>query len=86
MKEQQSAAEASAPTVSQLEAELKRVTYYRQYHHILRSTIFNELIAVAAAAVLRGYPVFTGSAHLRFLHDSHAERRRYCDIHKKRRL
>lgn len=85
MKEQQSAAETSAPTVSQLEAELKRVTYYRQYHHILRSTIFT-LITVAAAAVLVAIPVFTGSAHLRFLHDSHAERRRYCDIHKKRRL
>ena len=51
MKEQQSAAETSAPTVSQLEAELKRVTYYKQYHHILRSTIFT-LITVAAAAVL----------------------------------
>ena len=51
MKEQQSAAGTSAPTVSQLEAELKRVTYYRQYHHILRSTIFT-LITVAAAAVL----------------------------------
>ena len=51
MKEQQSSAETSSPTVSQLEAELKRVTYYKQYHHILRSTIFT-LITVAAAAVL----------------------------------
>lgn len=41
----------NAPTVPQLEAELKRETYRRRYNRVLRSTIYT-LITVAAAAVL----------------------------------
>ena len=40
-----------APTVAQLEQELKRETYRRRYNRVLRSTIYT-LVTVAAAAVL----------------------------------
>ena len=39
------------PSAEQLEAELKRETYKRRYHSVLRSTIYT-LITVAAIAVL----------------------------------
>ena len=39
------------PTVEQLEAELNRERYKRQYNHVLRSTVYS-LIVVAAVAVL----------------------------------
>lgn len=39
------------PTVEQLEAELKRVKYKKQYSRVLRSTIYS-LVVVAAVAVL----------------------------------
>lgn len=39
------------PTVEQLEAELRRVKYKKQYGRVLRSTVY-MLITVAAAAVL----------------------------------
>ena len=39
------------PTTKQLESELKRVTYQRNYRIVLRSTIYT-LITVAAAAIL----------------------------------
>lgn len=45
------AAAPSAPTVAQLEQELKRETYRRRYNRVLRSTIYT-LITVAAVAVL----------------------------------
>ena len=40
-----------APTLNQLEQELKRETYRRRYNRVLRSTVYT-LITVAAAAVL----------------------------------
>ena len=40
-----------APTLNQLEQELKRETYRRRYNRVLRSTAYT-LITVAAAAVL----------------------------------
>lgn len=50
-KTNQTAAPRQAPTAAQLEAELKRETYRRRYHGVLRSTVY-ILITVAAAAVL----------------------------------
>lgn len=41
----------SEPTISQLEAELKREKYRRRYNSVLRSTIFS-LVVVAAVSVL----------------------------------
>ena len=41
----------AVPTVAQLEEELKRVTYRKRYHSVLRSTVYT-LITVAAAAIL----------------------------------
>ena len=41
----------SEPTISQLEAELKREKYRRRYNRVLRSTIFS-LVVVAAVSVL----------------------------------
>lgn len=41
----------SAPTVAQLEEELKRESYRKRYARVLRSTVYT-LITVAAAAVL----------------------------------
>lgn len=41
----------AVPTVVQLEEELKRETYRKQYGRVLRSTIY-ILITVAAVAVL----------------------------------
>lgn len=40
-----------APTVAQLEEELKRETYRKRYNRVFRSTVYT-LITVAAAAVL----------------------------------
>jgi len=40
-----------APTIEQLEAELKKVQYKHNYSRVLRSTVFS-LLVVAAAAVL----------------------------------
>lgn len=51
MKTKSKAAVTSAPTVEQLEEELKRETYRRRYNRVLRSTVFT-LITVAAVAVL----------------------------------
>ena len=48
MKKQQF---TSAPTVEQLEAEIKRVNHKKRYHTVLKSTIYT-LITVAAIAVL----------------------------------
>ena len=45
------ASSGPAPTVAQLEQELKRETYRRRYNRVLRSTIYT-LVTVAAAAVL----------------------------------
>lgn len=45
------ASSGDAPTVAQLEQELKRETYRRRYRWVLRSTIYT-LITVAAVAVL----------------------------------
>ena len=43
--------EVEAPTLEQLEAELKKEQYKRNYGRVLRSTIFS-LLVVAAASVL----------------------------------
>lgn len=51
MKTKRKVTATSAPTVAQLEEELKREMYRRRYNRILRSTIY-MLITVAAAAVL----------------------------------
>ncbi len=51
MRKKKKAAAPSAPTVTQLEQELKRETYRRRYNRVLRSTIY-ILITVAAVAVL----------------------------------
>lgn len=51
MRKKKKAAAPSAPTVTQLEQELKRETYRRRYNRVLRSTIYT-LITVAAVAVL----------------------------------
>ena len=51
MRGKRKAAGPSAPTVAQLEQELKRETYRRRYNRVLRSTIYT-LITVAAVAVL----------------------------------
>ena len=45
------AALQKAPTLNQLEQELKRETYRRRYNRVLRSTVYT-LVTVAAAAVL----------------------------------
>ena len=50
-KSEKRASAAPAPTVAQLEQELKRETYRRRYNRVLRSTIYT-LITVAAVAVL----------------------------------
>jgi signal peptidase I len=41
----------TAPTAQQLESEIKRVRYKKQYHSVMKSTIY-MLITVAAAAIL----------------------------------
>ena len=51
MRGKRKTAAPSAPTVVQLEQELKRETYRRRYNQVLRSTIYT-LITVAAVAVL----------------------------------
>ena len=51
MREKKTIAASAAPTVAQLEQELKRETYRRRYNRVLRSTIYT-LITVAAVAVL----------------------------------
>ena len=51
MKTKSKAIATSAPTIAQLEEELKRETYRRRYNRALRSTIYT-LITVAAVAVL----------------------------------
>jgi len=42
---------ADLPSTGQLEAELNRITYKKNYHSVLRSTIYT-LITVAAVAIL----------------------------------
>ncbi len=51
MRTKNKATATSAPTVAQLEEELKRETYRRRYNRVLRSTVYT-LITVAAGAVL----------------------------------
>lgn len=51
MKKRQTDVPIPAPTLEQLEAELKKEQYKRNYGRVLRSTIFS-LLVVAAAAVL----------------------------------
>lgn len=51
MKAKNKPAAATAPTVVQLEKELKRETYRKNYNRVLSSTIYT-LITVAAVAVL----------------------------------
>ena len=43
--------EREKPSVSQLEAELRRVKYNRHYHSVLRSTVYT-LVVVAAISIL----------------------------------
>lgn len=51
MKKKRCMESDAAPTVAQLESELKREKYHRRYNRVLRSTIY-FLITVAAAAIL----------------------------------
>ena len=51
MKVSQSEQTIAFPTVEQLEQELKRERYRRNYHRVLRSTLFT-LVSVAAVAIL----------------------------------
>ena len=51
MKKKQVEVPVPAPTLEQLEAELKKEQYKRNYRRVLRSTAFS-LLVVAAAAVL----------------------------------
>lgn len=51
MKTNQNETAISYPTVEQLEKELKRERYRRNYNRVLRSTLFT-LISVAAVAIL----------------------------------
>ena len=51
MRTKNKATATPAPTVAQLEEELKRETYRRRYNRVLRSTVYT-LITVAAVAVL----------------------------------
>ncbi len=51
MKKKRCKKSSVAPTVAQLESELKRENYQRQYNRVLRSTIYS-LVTVAAVAIL----------------------------------
>ena len=51
MKKKNKKQNSEVPSLQQLESELKRERYQRQYGRVLRSTIFT-LITVAAVAVL----------------------------------
>ncbi len=51
MKKEKSGQPVSLPTVEQLEKELRRERYRRNYNRVLRSTLFT-LISVAAVAIL----------------------------------
>lgn len=51
MKTKHDRTDTAAPTVAQLEEELKRENYRRRYGRVLRSTVYT-LVTVAAAAVL----------------------------------
>lgn len=51
MKKNKSGQPVSLPTVEQLEKELRRERYRRNYNRVLRSTLFT-LISVAAVAIL----------------------------------
>lgn len=54
-------AKREIPTAVQLEAELKRAKYRREYRKLLRNTI-SSLIVVAAIAVFGLHAVFAGAA------------------------
>lgn len=51
MKKRKKGTPEDYPTTEQIEAELARVKYRRQYFRVLRSTVY-ALVAIAAAAVL----------------------------------
>lgn len=62
----------AVPTVVQLEEELKRETYRKQYGRVLRSTISHHC---RGGGCSNRHPLAPGAANLWHVHDAYLERR-----------